>query len=524
MHSRRSTAGALRAVVWASLVIGAQAAPSGASGAQTLELVEIGEGIEDPTDLAAPPGDPRLFVSTESGKIFVIEFGVRVPQPFLDLGSAVMANEGLMTLAFHPDYATNGRFFVAYLDPNVETWLVEYTVSANPNLADPSSARVLIGPYPQVGNAHNWNCLRFGPDGMLYMATGDGGASHTSNFGQDLNSLNGKILRLDVDIPAPFVPADNPLVGTPGVRGEIWAYGLRNPWRISFDQVTGDLYIADVGSTEWEEVNVIPAGAPGPLNFGWRCMEGPDCTTFGCCAAGNLVAPIHMFDHSGGHCAVIGGGLYRGSALPWLQGSYLFADFCSGEVWSLVYDGTNVTTIRDHTDDFAAAGSQLARPITSISADSEGELYLLDRTGGHVFKVVSKGTDPYCGAALNSAGLATQVNVDSSISVATNDFEVTVSDGIPGGFGLYFYGERRVRFPFGDGFRCVGGFTARLQPPIALDPSGTRVRAYDLTQPPQPSAAVLPGATWHFQFWYRDLAAGGAGFNVSNGVSVTFRP
>ncbi|MFT5049922.1 MAG: glucose/arabinose dehydrogenase [Chlamydiales bacterium] len=524
MHTRRLTFRPVRALAGALLVIGAHAAPSGAGGAQTAQLVEISKGLGQPTDLAAPVGDARLFVSTVPGEIVVIEYGVRIPQPFLDLSAVVKPDQGLMSFAFHPDYASNRRFFVTYLDPNDEAWLVEYEASLDPNVADPASARVLIGPYPQLGGDHNWNCIRFGPDGMLYVATGDGGATHFDNDAQDLNTLNGKILRLDIDLPAPFVPADNPLVGTPGVREEIWAYGFRNPWRISFDDLTGDLYIADVGASEWEEINVIPAGAPGPLNFGWRCMEGPDCTSFGCCGAGSFVAPIHAFDHSAGRCAVIGGAVYNGSALPWLKGSYMFAEFCTGEVTSLVYDGNTVTTLRDHTDDFAVAGEPLARPVTSISTGGDGELYLIDRNGGHVFKVVPKATDSFCQGALNSAGHAARMDVDSSISVAANDFELTASDAIPNGVGLFFYGQHRVRLPFGDGYRCVGGITARLRPPVAVDASGSRTKVYDLTQPPRADVMVLPGATWHFQFWYRDGAAGGAGYNLSGGVSVTFRP
>ena len=493
------------------------------ASSEELRLVQIADGLGSPTDVVYPPGDERLFVTSAEGRIWLIEDGIVRPQPFLDL-SALVAPQGLMSMAFHPKYEQNGRFFVTYLSSQTEVYLVEYGVSSDPNLADPSSATVLIGPAPQIGVAHNWNCLRFGPDGMLYIATGDGGASHTENQAQDLTSLNGKVLRLDVDAPAPFIPTDNPFVNVPSVRDEIWVYGLRQPWRIEFDPANGDLYIADVGGSGYEEINFLPAGAAPAANFGWRCKEGPDCTGFGACGCNALefTDPVHVYDHSEG-CCVIGGVVYRGSEFPDLVGAYFFADHCTGDVWSLRMEQGAATDLIEHTAELAPTGGVVTRLITSVNAGPDGELLILNRTDGRMFKIASSPQDRFCGALPHTGGEAADMLVTGSGSVADNDLKMGVRRAPPGTFGIFFYGSRRTMLPFGDGFRCVGGASQRLGPLVSVDDSGAASRLIDVMAPTNTKTAIEPGATWHFQFWFRD-SPGVTGFNTSDAVTVTFRP
>ena len=262
------------------------------SQGQELMLEPVASGFDTATSVCAPPGDTqRLFVTTNGGVIHIIRDGVVLPTPFLDISASMSSYEGILSMAFHPDYATNGRFFLVYNDTLEQSHLTEYQVSSDPDLADSSSATELLTPFQQPGHVHNWNCLKFGPDGMLYVGTGDGGGYHglpaDSGPGQDLSNTQGKILRLDIDAPAPYIPSDNPFVGQPNVAEEIWVYGLRQPWRFGFDSVTGDMFIGDVGQTTREELDFVPGGSGGGLNFGWACREGTVCNSLSGCSCPN---------------------------------------------------------------------------------------------------------------------------------------------------------------------------------------------------------------------------------------------
>jgi hypothetical protein len=350
-------------------------------------LETVIDGLDFPVWLTSPPDDPRLFVVEKGGRVVIVEDGSLLSAPFLDLSGQVSTGneQGLLSLAFHPDYAANGRFFVNLTDPAGDTRVVELRVSAgDPDRADPASARVVLA-IDQPFSNHNGGLVLFGPDGMLYVGTGDGGSGgDPRGNGQDLGTLLGKLLRLDVDGGQPYaVPPDNPFVDRPRARPEVWAYGLRNPWRFSFDRETGDLYIADVGQNQFEEVNAV-RGAGRGLNYGWNVMEGGHCfeSSEGCDRSG-LTLPVTEFDHGDG-CSVTGGFVYRGSGISDLRGTYLFSDYCSGFVRSFRFAN-------------GQAGSERRFPelepsdnaVTSFGQDADGELYLLT-AGGSVHKIVPR--------------------------------------------------------------------------------------------------------------------------------------
>jgi glucose/arabinose dehydrogenase len=372
-------------------------APLGAGAA--VALTPITTSVSSPVHVThAPDGSGRLFIVEQGGYIRIYENGAVLPTPFLDIHTLIStgAEEGLLSVAFHPNYATNGYFYVYYTN-NIaipgDITVARYHVSADPDVADGSSAQiVLVVPHPVNAN-HNGGQLMFGPtDGYLYMGTGDGGgAGDVPNNAQNLNVLLGKILRLDVDgtgavpcgqsTPAPYaIPPTNPFAGATGGCDEIWAYGVRNPWRFSFDRSTSDLLIGDVGQGLWEEIDYQPAASEGGENYGWRKMEGFHCYNPPTnCNDGTLTLPILEYDHNG-RCSVTGGFRYRGSAIPCLEGIYLYADFCSGELWGAeqAANGTWTSTLLLNT----------GHNVSSFGEDDAGEVYLTDLNGG-VYELVS---------------------------------------------------------------------------------------------------------------------------------------
>jgi glucose/arabinose dehydrogenase len=351
-----------------------------------LELQPVVGGLDTPVGIAhAGDGSGRLFVVEKVGRIRVVRNGVLRESAFLDITGRVGASaseQGLLGLAFHPDYASNGSLFINYTNQQGNTVIARFSVSSDGARVDPSSEVILLTIAQPAGN-HNGGHLAFGPDGYLYAGLGDGGgAGDQFGNGQNGSTFLGTMLRLDVDSAQPYaVPAANPFLGSASVRNEIWAIGLRNPWRFSFDRVTGDLYIADVGQNQYEEVNVQPAESAGGQNYGWPVMEGVHCFPEDrACDQAGLTLPVVEYDHSQG-CSVTGGYVYRGQEFALLEGIYVYGDYCSGRIWGLARTGGG-----------SWRSAQLARADISLSSfgeDEAGELYVVDMGQGELFKLTA---------------------------------------------------------------------------------------------------------------------------------------
>jgi glucose/arabinose dehydrogenase len=358
------------------------------SGAPSLGLITIASGLTGALFATSPPGDlHNLFVVQQAGIIRRIKDDVLQTTPFLDVSGIIKtgSEQGLLGLAFHPAYASNGQFFIFYVAPNNDLTVARYNVSSDPDIADASSGTVLLSIAHPINDNHNGGMLAFGPDGYLYIGTGDGGATgDPPNNAQDLTTLLGKILRIDVDGGSPYaIPPSNPFVGHPPAAPEVWAYGLRNPWRFSFDHFTGALYIGDVGQDNWEEIDYAPAFDPGGHNYGWHTMEGTHCYTpsTGCVTTG-LVLPIFEYANIPANgCSITGGYVYRSSQISWLHGRYLFSDFCSGRLGSFIVSGGVVTDFRDHSAEIGPLSQ-----VTSFGQDEAGELYII--SAGSVRRIV----------------------------------------------------------------------------------------------------------------------------------------
>ena len=383
----------------------ALAAQRDARAAVPLATVRVASGLTSPVFVTAPPNDTkRLFIVEQPGiiKLLNLTTGQINPAPFLDIDDLVLgfSEQGLLGLAFHPGYPTIPFFYVNYTNNSGDTVVARFSI-LTPDTADAGSGALILEISQPQGN-HNGGWLAFGPnDGFLHIATGDGGGSgdndsgHTAGTGnaQDItDNLLGKILRIDVDFDEfpkdpnknYSIPPNNPLIGVGDP--EIWAYGLRNPWRPSFDRATGDLFIADVGQGSWEEIDFQLSTSTGGENYGWVCREGAHIAS-PFCEPLDFVEPIHEYSHAEG-CSVTGGYVYRGCGIPDLRGTYFFADYCSAEIWSFRFPGSTVLEFQNRTVELTPLDAgQSIRLITSFGEDASGELYICDQ-GGEVFKIV----------------------------------------------------------------------------------------------------------------------------------------
>lgn len=360
-----------------------------------LSIEQYVNGIFRPVDIANA-GDDRLFIVSQGGTIHIVEDGSLVSTPFLDIGFKVNtqnSEQGLLGLVFHPDYANNGFFYIYYTAGGGAgtSTISRYSVDpSNPNLADDDSESIVMTLSQPFWN-HNAGDLAFGPDGYLYISFGDGGGGNDPlDYAQNPDVFFGKMLRIDVDNGNPYsVPADNPFVNNPDVRDEIWSLGLRNVWRYSFDRLTGDLWMADVGQNAWEEINFQPAESGGGENYQWDCLEGTNNAPGTCFDNGISTGPVHEYSHGGNGCSITGGFVYRGCNYPDLYGKYVYSDYCSGRIWALTPDGNG-----GFDNEFLRQYNQ--HDWSSLGEDVNGELYIARLNTGTIYRIVTaEGISPF---------------------------------------------------------------------------------------------------------------------------------
>lgn len=361
---------------------------------QPLYATRIAGGTQAPTYVTAPAGDTtRLFVASQYGRVRVLRNGSFLPALFLDIADQVSCcgERGLLSLAFHPNYAQNGYFYVAFVNRNNQIAIVRYQVSDNPDVANPNSAQPVLSIDHPTERNHYSGQLQFGVDGYLYIGTGDGAdPGDPYNNSQNTGSLLGKILRIDVDHATPYaIPPTNPFAGPGDPLDEIWSLGLRNPWRFSFDPLTNDLWIGDVGQRSWEEVDFEEAGSPGGRNYGWDCYEGTHNyngnAALPYCQGKTFTWPVFEYAHSSNTCAVTGGYVYRANPTSPYYGTYVFADFCkSNRLYTTQRQGTTFITIE--RDVVLPTGQQLSAP-SSFGRDANGQIYVVDWADGELYLI-----------------------------------------------------------------------------------------------------------------------------------------
>lgn len=530
--------------------------------AQSVRVRLVTDALHRPTNLVSPPGDlNRMFVTEQwTGEIRILRNGMLAATPFLtitDVGSG--AEQGLLGLAFHPDFATNGKLYVDVVDAAGTTHIREYTVSAtDPDAADPASVVNVLSIPPSTSPSsasYNGGCLQFGPDGYLYQGTGDGGGGDDpQNNAQNLGVLLGKLLRIDVDgddFPGDAqrnyaIPPSNPYAGEIAGADEVHSCGLRNPWRFSFDRVTGDLWLADAGQSSAEELNFVPRDVAGN-NFGWRCTEGMDCTGLAGCTCNDtaLTQPVHTYTRANG-CNVVGGFVYRGESMPSLHGTYFFADRCSSRVWSLRFDpGTGVTELQDRTAQLAPPGSTTISWIRSFGEDARGELYILEEDG-QLWRIegpppgttvcAGDGMPLVCPCSGNGYPEHGCPNSRSVAGARLTAFGTTDPDTVrlsatrmPASTSCIFVMGTALDVDgetFGDGVRCVTGSLARMSAKTAVHGAASFPEFHlgDASVSARSGTSAGSGVTCYYQVFYRNAASFclPASFNITNGYQITW--
>ena len=381
---------------------------------KNLSSVLIADGYKKPVFITSSPNNAKLlYIVEQAGLIKLINDGKKLSRPFFDINKRVVNpnrpgdERGLLGFAFHPNHTNNGKFYINYMDNDGNTIISEFSTNSELR-ADHKSERIILKLKQPYGN-HNGGDIQFGPDGYLYISIGDGGkAGDPLNAGQDLSSLFGKIIRIDIEQKPYGIPKSNPFFGQKDKREEIWAWGLRNVWRFSFDKQTGDKYLADVGQNKWEEVNFEPASSEGGLNYGWRIMEANHCyDPKENCPTEGLIKPIIEYPNDANHpafafriieelsfsetdvegCSVTGGYVYRGQKIKSMQGQYIFGDYCSGNIWTLKVVNGKAINFKNRTEEINIGGGEFTTYISSFGQDSDGEIYIIDYNGG-IYKLI----------------------------------------------------------------------------------------------------------------------------------------
>ena len=381
---------------------------------KNLSSVLIADGYKKPVFITSYPNNAKLlYIVEQAGLIKIINDGKKLSRPFFDINKRVVNpnrpgdERGLLGFAFHPNHTNNGKFYINYMDNDGNTIISEFSTNSELR-ANHKSERIILKLKQPYGN-HNGGDIQFGPDGYLYISIGDGGkAGDPLNAGQDLSSLFGKIIRIDIEQKPYGIPKSNPFFGQKGKREEIWAWGLRNVWRFSFDKQTGDKYLADVGQNKWEEVNFEPASSKGGLNYGWRIMEANHCyDPKENCPTEGLIKPIIEYPNDANHpafafriieelsfsetdvegCSVTGGYVYRGQKIKSMQGQYIFGDYCSGNIWTLKVVNGKAINFKNRTEEINIGGGEFTTYISSFGQDSDGEIYIIDYNGG-IYKLI----------------------------------------------------------------------------------------------------------------------------------------
>ena len=371
----------------------------------------VSDGFKKPVFVISYPTDASiLYVVEQAGKVIVLDSGQKKSKPFFNINKRVVNpfrpgdERGLLGFAFHPDYENNKKFYINYIDNDGHTIVSEF-IAQSKYKADHNSERVLLKLEQPYGN-HNGGHIEFGNDGYLYIAIGDGGAAGDPlDSGQDLTSLFGKVIRIDINGSPYSIPKSNPFYGIKNAREEIWAWGLRNVWRFSFDKKTGDIYYGDVGQNKWEEVNFEPASSSGGNNYGWRQMEASYCfEPKENCKRDGMVLPIIEYPNDAYHpafalgrknqlnvegCSVTGGYVYRGKKLKGFEGVYFFGDYCSGNIWSFKVKDGKANAFKNRTEEINIADGEFTNYISSFGQDADGEIYIVDYNGA-VYKIIAK--------------------------------------------------------------------------------------------------------------------------------------
>ena len=381
---------------------------------KNLSSVLIADGYKKPVFITSYPNNAKLlYIVEQAGLIKLINDGKKLSRPFFDINKRVVNpnrpgdERGLLGFVFHPDHINNGKFYINYMDNDGYTIVSEFSTNSELR-ANHKSERIILKLKQPYGN-HNGGDIQFGPDGYLYISIGDGGkAGDPLNAGQDLSSLFGKIIRIDIEQKPYGIPKSNPFFGQKDKREEIWAWGLRNVWRFSFDKQTGDKYLADVGQNKWEEVNFEPASSKGGLNYGWRIMEANHCyDPKENCPTEGLIKPIIEYPNDANHpafafriieelsfsetdvegCSVTGGYVYRGQKIKSIEGQYIFGDYCSGNIWTLKVVNGKAINFKNRTEEINIGGGEFTTYISSFGQDSDGEIYIIDYNGG-IYKLI----------------------------------------------------------------------------------------------------------------------------------------